>query len=114
MHPTPIMLMDGQGGIGGIWFENVKVAMTTTTATSDPSSALQPFLSYNRWACAPGAACPNATGDIRGDIEVEWQTSAEQCTPRLLTEGIELPANGSVFGHQLMKNVSVRCTKHDR
>jgi hypothetical protein len=110
VHATPIMLMDGNGGLGGIWFESVKVVM----AASPAGSAIQPFLSYNQWACTAPAppwseVCPNVTGDIGGDIEVQWRGNDTQCTPRLLSEGVLL-VNGSVFGHELLKNVSIGCT----
>ena len=50
------------------------------------------------------------TGDIRGNIEVEWQGSEQECTPRLLNDGVAL-VNGSVYGHELMQNISVSCTR---
>ena len=52
------------------------------------------------------------TGDIRGNIEVEWQASKGQCTPRLMSDGAA-PADGVVFGLELLKNVSVSCSKHN-
>jgi hypothetical protein len=100
------MLMDGGGGIGGVWFESVKVVM------GKGASAPSAFLSYNQWPCDPGSPCPNVTGDIRGNIEVEWQASKGQCTPRLMSDGAA-PADGVVFGLELLKNVSVGCSKHN-
>jgi hypothetical protein len=50
------------------------------------------------------------TGEIGGDIEVRWQRSEAQCTPVLLGDGGVTLANGSAFGHELLKNVSVGCT----
>ena len=51
------------------------------------------------------------TGEIGGDIEVQWQGSEAQCTPVLLADGGVPLANGSVFGHELLKNVSISCAK---
>jgi hypothetical protein len=117
MHVSPIMLFDGAGGIGGIWFETVRVIMggATFPATGVAAVSPQSFLSY--FKCDSPAICgtanvtwPHVIGDIRGNIEVEWQGSEQECTPRLLHDG-EALVNGSVYGHELMQNVSVSCTK---
>lgn len=84
-------------------FESVKIIM------QKGADAPATFLSYNHWPCSPGP-CPNVTGDIRGDIEVEWQASKEQCTARLMSDGAAL-AGGALFGHELLKNVTVGCSK---
>ena len=118
MHVAPIMLIDEKGGIGGLWFEGVHVTMdsahaasdTTRTAAMEDARPTQPFLAYYQLPCGDSAACPNITGDIRGDIEVEWQGAVEQCIPRLLDQhGVPLK-NESVFGHRLLQNVSVSCS----
>ena len=108
MHVSPIMLIDEAGGIGGLWFESVRVIIGVTT--------WQPFLSYSHLPCHHipyfSPTCPNVTGDIRGDIEVEWRGDEKQCTPLLLGEGGVALKNGSVFGHRLLQNISLRCTQH--
>ena len=130
VHVTPIMLMDHGGGIGGLWFQNVKVVMAAAAEAAATSSSSQqpiddtglgeaglvvvdqPFLSYNQWPCDPGSSCPNVTGDIGGDIEVQWRGSASQCVPRLLgTGGVPLGPNGTVFGHELLENISIACSE---
>ena len=105
VHVTPIMLMDNDGGLGGLWFENVVVVM------GPQQSPARPFLSYNQWPCDPGIPCPNVTGAIGGRIEVQWRGSAAQCVPRLLGEGGAPLPNGTLFGHALLENVSITCTK---
>ena len=55
--------------------------------------------------------CPNVTGSIGGDIEVYWQGSEAQCRAALLGDGGVPLANGSAFGHELLKNITVGCTK---
>ena len=132
VHIAPIMLMDHGGGIGGLWFENVKVVMAaaagqaagaisssqqqTQSGTGSSGGGLvvvgqQPFLSYNQWPCDPGSSCPNVTGDIGGDIEVQWHGSASQCVPRLVgTGGVLLGPNGTLYGHELLRNVSIACS----
>ena len=94
VHVTPIMLMDNDGGLGGLWFENVVVVM------GPQHSPARPFLSYNQWPCDPGIPCPNVTGAIGGRIEVQWRDSAAQCVPRLLGEGGAPLPNGTLFGHE--------------
>ena len=74
------------------------------------ASAPSTFLSYNQWPCQ-GSPCPNVTGDTRGDIEVQWQTSKVQCAPRLMSDGAATP-NGVIFGLELLKNVTVGCSEH--
>lgn len=57
------------------------------------------------------AAQNNVTGDIGGDIDVQpWNKNVAQCTPRLMgTGGVSL-VNGSLFGHELLQNVSISCS----
>ena len=105
MRVTPIMLMDADGGLGGLWFEDVKVVL------ADPGDWPTPFLSYYQIACSPGGLCPNVTGGIGGDIEVQWHGSAKQCVPRVLGAGGLSLVNGSAFGHTIMENVSIGCSK---
>ena len=107
MHVSPVMLIDEAGGIGGLWFESVRVIIGVTT--------WQPFLSYSHLPCRREPyfpPCPNVTGDIRGDIEVEWRGDEKQCTPLLLREGGVALKNGSVFGHRLLQNISLRCNQN--
>jgi hypothetical protein len=113
MHVAPLMLMDGAGGLGGVWFEGVRVVTSTNSS--------QPFLVYDRFPCEAqpdqpfAQSCPNVTGDIGGDIQVQWQGNAAQCIPVLLS-GDKLGAkpleNDSAYGLELLKNVSIGCTKH--
>ncbi len=124
VHVTPIMLMDHGGGIGGLWFQNVRVVMAAKmkakSSTQEPIDgaglgdslivADQPFLSYNQWPCDPGTSCPNVTGEIGGDIVVQWRDNVTECVPRLLgTGGVPLGPKGTVFGHELLENVSITC-----
>lgn len=105
VHTSPIMLMDHSGGIGGVWFEGVKVVMGESNQSIPP-----PFLSYNQWPCDPGSSCPHVTGEIGGAIDVQpWNKNAAQCAPRLMGAGGKLLINGSLFGHELLQNVSISC-----
>ena len=107
---SPIMLMDNDGGLGGLRFENVKIVMAAVAA-ADHLLPPKPFLSYNQWSCDTGIPCPNVTGDIGGAIEVQWQGSPAECVPSLLGDGGVPLVNGSVFGLKLLENVSVTCTQ---
>ena len=96
--------MDGDGGLGGLWFERVKVIM----GSSQHFTNVQPFFSYSQWPCDSGSPCPNVTGEIGGDIEVQWQGSEQECAPSLRGNGAPL-LNGSLYGQHLMENVTVSC-----
>ena len=66
IHVAPIMLTDGDGGLGGLWFENVKVIMGAAReqlhAATD--SAAMHFLSYIQTACTEPPPCAWPCGAI--------------------------------------------------
>ena len=110
VHTAPIRIIDNVGGVGGVWFERVRVV----------DSVDRPFLRYYNGACPFAdrntSRCPNAIRDLRGSISVDWAASAAQCKPSLMGSGCIAGAclphalpNGEIFGSKLLENVSVRC-----
>jgi hypothetical protein len=66
IHAAPIMLSDGDGGLGGIWFENVKVVMGTARQQLHAATgyAARHFLSYIQTPCTEPPPCAWPCGAI--------------------------------------------------
>ena len=101
-HVAPVLWLDGAGGLGGMWFSNVSII----------DDQNRPWLRYYHSACTKPqqgtAKCPRDTGDIRGSVTVKWSGSANQCNASLIDKdnGTKLE---SVYGHELLRNVSIGC-----
>ena len=97
MRAAPILLLTEEGGLGGIWFESVRVI----------DDRPRPFLRWEQLPCKQQGPCGNGSADIRGDIAVEWLSTDRQCMPSLLD-------NGSAWvGPGPLRNLSIACDQHN-
>ena len=106
MHAAPIVLVDREGGLGGINFHSITIANQSRNGSS---------VRYEAVHCST-APCHNRSLDITGDILVRGgdDEGVGRCGTTVAMDGETVP-DGVLYrgGGAVLANVSIKCVKTD-